>query len=235
MGLNDTHAPPFDCMEHDTPCRGIGGKRMIGVAFSKSLDGPWERMAAPLLGANPAGPPNCDVHDVSNPVVAFTPNGSVIMAFKGEGKSAGCTSGVIGLATAPHWRGPYTRARSTAEGSGPQRLGARACEDPYIWFDQPGGVYRMLSHACKPLPVGGHLWSKNGLDWTEAWTDNATWGYDATVPLEGGGERTFARRERPQVLLDAAGNLQCLYNAAQPCAGTWGQKCHSYTIAQCAA
>ena len=60
-------------------------------------------------------------------------------------------------------------------------------------------------------------------------------GINATVQLEGGGERTFARRERPQVLLDAAGNLQCLYNAAQPCAGTWGDKCHSYTIAQCAA
>ena len=39
MGLNDTHAP-FDCTKEDTPCRGIGGARKIGVAFSKSLDGP---------------------------------------------------------------------------------------------------------------------------------------------------------------------------------------------------
>ena len=44
---------------------------------------------------------------------------------------------------------------------------------------------------------------------------------------------TLSRRERPQVLLDKAGNLQCLYNSAQPCKATWGDDCHSYTIAQC--
>lgn len=238
MGLNDTRPEPFDCMTHDTACRGIGGVRKIGVAFSKSLDGPWERLPAPLLGPNPdGGLLNCDHHDVSNPVVAFTPNGSVIMAFKGEGsvKGSGCTSGVIGFATAPHWRGPYTRPFSTVEGSGPQKLGARACEDPYIWYDKLAQVYRMLTHACLQPGMGGHLWSVDGLTWREAFTDNNTWAYGAVVQLANGSTQTFARRERPQVLLDAAGNFQCLYNAAQPCAAMWGDACHSYTIAQCVA
>jgi hypothetical protein len=243
MGLNDTKTEPFDCMQHDTNCRGIGGERKIGVAYSKSLDGPWERMPEPLLGGNLVGAPNCDVHDVSNPVVAFTPNGSVIMLFKGEGRTKGCTSGVMGIATAPHWRGPYTRVHGgdTSEGSMAQWMGTVACEDPYIWWDNAGGVYRLLSHACLPAPaskggtVGGHMWSKDGLTWSQAWTDNNTWAYSTTVALQNGSTQTFARRERPQVLLDENGDLQCLYNAAQPCAGTWGDACHSYTIAQCVA
>jgi hypothetical protein len=91
----------------------------------------------------------------------------------------------------------------------------------------------MISHACSPFPVGGHLFSKNGLDWTMAWTDNITWAYNTTVTLTNGSRQTFARRERPQMLLDESGEVQCVYNAAQPCAGTWGDACHSYTIAQC--
>jgi hypothetical protein len=79
------------------------------------------------------------------------------------------------------------------------------------------------------------MWSKDGLTWSQAWTDNNTWAYSTTVALQNGSTQTFARRERPQVLLDENGDLQCLYNAAQPCAGTWGDACHSYTIAQCVA
>lgn len=152
------------------------------------------------------------------------------MAYKGEG---GCSSGVIGIATAPHWRGPYTRPKPITPGSGAQRMGQRACEDPYIWWDRKGGVYRMLSHACMQPGMGGHLFSHNGLDWEEAWTDNVTWAYGATVRLTNGSNVTFERRERPQVLLDEAGDLQCLYNSAQPCKATWGDACHSYTTAQC--
>ena len=117
-----------------------GGVGMTSTSTAPRL-GPWERLPEPLLGSNPSGAPNCDVHDVSNPVVAFMADGRVLMAFKGEGKTAGCTSGVIGLATAPHWRGPWTRARPTSEGSSPQRLGATACEvrrpiEPFIFSSQ---------------------------------------------------------------------------------------------------
>ena len=253
MGLNDTRSSPIDCMASDQTCLGIRGTRKIGVAWSKSLEGPWERLPAPILGPNPAGSPNCDVHDVSNPAVAFTPNGSAIMAFKGEGPSKGCTSGVTGFATAPHWKGPFTRPFPTSEGSGPQRLGVRACEDPYIWWDRPGGVFRMLSHACLAsvnasrglaaaagswaTGMGGHFFSRDGLSWHEAWTDNVTtWAYNSTVELTNGSSLNFERRERPQVLLDPqSGELQCLYNAVQPCSATWGDACHSYTLAQCVA
>ena len=235
MGLNDTVPRPFNCMKADTQCRGIGGVRKIGVAFATSLDGPWQRLDEPLLGPNPApkdshGSPNCDTHDVSNPAVAFAPNGSAIMAFKGEGH---CGQGVMGFATAPHWRGPWTRPQGTSKGSMAYRMGARACEDPYIYWDAQAGLYRMLSHACEAPGLGGHFFSHDGLAWSEAWTDNITWAYNAQVPLANGHIRTFYRRERPQVLLDEHGAFECLYNAAQPCKATWGDKCHSYTMVQC--
>lgn len=62
-----------------------------------------------------------------------------------------------------------------------QWMGSIACEDPYIWWDKAGGVYRLLSHACLPPPaskggtVGGHMFSRDGLAWSQAWTDNQTW------------------------------------------------------------
>ena len=77
------------------------------------------------------------------------------------------------------------------------------------------------------------MFSKDGLAWSQAWTDNTTWAYSTSVKLANGSSQTFNRRERPQVLLDETGGFQCLYNAVQPCAGTWGDECHSYTIAQC--
>ena len=55
-----------------------------------------------------------------------------------------------------------------------QWMGAAVCEDPYIWWDNQGGVYRLLSHACLPSPankvgtVGGHVFSKGGLIWSQA-------------------------------------------------------------------
>lgn len=133
MGLNDTHTA-IDCMDHNTRCPGIGGVRKIGVAISTSLDGPWERLPEPILEEDKHTAGACDSHDVSNPAVAFAPNGSLVMAFKGEG---GCSQGVIGIATANHWRGPWTRPAPVTEASwkslSPGLFGLRGCEDPYIW------------------------------------------------------------------------------------------------------
>jgi len=226
MGLNDTHSA-FNCTLGDTRCMGIGGKRMIGVAFSKSLDGPWERLDKAIVGPGPAG--QCDDHDVSNPAVVIHSNGSVLIGYKGENHGR---PGCIAFATAPTWRGPYTRPRPDLALSG-----LRACEDPYIWIDRKAIgsrlVYRMLTHSCIQPGLGGHFFSTDGLQWQEAYTNNITWAYNSNVALEGRGTLHLERRERPQVLLSSDGSLQCVFNSAQPCKGTWGDQCRSHTIAAC--
>ena len=52
--------------------------------------------------------------------------------------------------------------------------------------------------------------------------NTTTWAYNASVTLTNGSVSILARRERPQVLLDADGELQCVYNSAQACKGSWG-------------
>ena len=251
MGLNNTLSKPLDCVKHDVPAIKGYGARRIGVAWSDSLEGPWQRSDEPIFGPS-SDSHDCDTHDVSNPVVAISHNGSTIMVYKGEGpgKASKCLGGMMGIATASHWRGPFIRGGHAVH-DGKTRHNSLACEDPYIWFDRGGGVFRILTHACLAKArggatgVGGHLWSQNGLDWTEAWVacnktvmdcpGDSDWAYNGTVVLTNGSKIDFERRERPQVLLDEHGELQCVYNAAQPCAGTWGDTCHSYTIAQCVA
>lgn len=41
---------------------------------------------------------------VSNPAALIYPNGSVLLAYRGNGKGRGG----VGVAIAPHWKGPYT-------------------------------------------------------------------------------------------------------------------------------
>eukprot|EP01043_Picozoa_sp_COSAG02_P026541 COSAG02_NODE_1533_length_12076_cov_2.829173_7_plen_114_part_00 len=41
---------------------------------------------------------------MSNPAAVIYPNGSVLLAYRGNGKGRGG----VGVAIAPHWKGPYT-------------------------------------------------------------------------------------------------------------------------------
>ena len=83
----------------------------IGAAYSTSPDGPWTRMDQPLLkpeegwecGGNPE--PNCGV---SNPAVVPMADGSVLMFYRGNNDRG------VGVASAPTWRGPYTRRNNAS-------------------------------------------------------------------------------------------------------------------------
>jgi hypothetical protein len=76
--------------------------RRIGIAISSSLNGPWRRLAAPLFGPDPQAWDNIDV---SNPSPIFRANGSVIMLYKGRGR----TAQHMGLAFVSHPRVPYDK------------------------------------------------------------------------------------------------------------------------------
>eukprot|EP01052_Picozoa_sp_SAG31_P008190 SAG31_NODE_407_length_16049_cov_46.312915_14_plen_422_part_00 len=76
--------------------------RRIGIATSASLNGPWRRLAAPLFGPDPQAWDNIDV---SNPSPIINRNGSVIMLYKGRGK----TAQHMGLAFATSVDGPWRR------------------------------------------------------------------------------------------------------------------------------
>ena len=61
------------------------------------------------------------------------------------------------------------------------------------------------------LSRGGHGFSRDGVSWN--YTNAA---YNCSVVLESGGLYTYARRERPHLLLDDAGNPAFLSNGVLP-------------------
>ena len=210
---------PIDCIANPSaPSVYVSRTRRIGVASSASLDGPWQRLSAPILA--PRAPPAWDSSDVSNAAPYVLPNGTVILAYRAGGDKVALGGG-IGVAVAPRWAGPYARR-------GPS-VAARLfeAEDATIFAARDAHGHsrglHMLVHRFAPIPpngskvaagVGGHAWSKDGLSWQY---DESTPAYENTVRWSDGRATQLYRRERPQVALDASGRLVGLVNGAWPC------------------
>ena len=131
--------------------------KRIGVAFSRTLDGPWRRLDAPVLPTSPAGAWDAGITSNAAPYVAA--DGSVTLFYK----SLACgypernqRKGVhfhIGAARAPTPAGPYTRV-----GSEPI-LGWAAvplvAEDPFAWRCARTGVWHLLFKNMASLKRAG--------------------------------------------------------------------------------
>ena len=131
------------------------------------------------------------------------------------------------LQVAPHWRGPYTRVPgyqflfpSTDRGVG------YVFEDPFLWFDAAAKRWRCLVHEYT-LAKGGHHLGGVAVSLTEdilgpwrlqSW---ATPAYTLAANDTAGGSVSFARRERPKLLLSAQGKLGALPHARRVACGVW--------------
>jgi hypothetical protein len=140
----------------------------------------------------------------SNPSAAFDAAGSAWLAFRtqpaaGAGAAAGET---LAVARAPSWDAPLFT--SLAE---PLIAGLVGQEDPFLWRSARG--WHMLSHAMGAPGggVGGLFASLDGVAWVQAPHPAYTTTVNMTGPGwggAGGAAVTFSRRERPELLLDAA-------------------------------
>uniref|UniRef100_A0A7S4N9D3 EGF-like domain-containing protein n=1 Tax=Odontella aurita TaxID=265563 RepID=A0A7S4N9D3_9STRA len=116
-----------------------------------------------------------------------------------------CTSPWGGevLVEAPSWEGPYVPITSDVTTC------TKCAEDPFLWKDGRGH-WHVLYHKMfdppgnNPVPspgwVGGHSFSKNGLDWSPI--ERA---YNTTVHYEDGMRIEMKRRERPKLIFDKDG------------------------------
>ena len=115
MPLNRTKRSPYrlNCTKHDqlpdpesnNISSVLADAQRIGVAFSPTLNPPnWTRMSAPILSTRPG---KWDSLRVSNPAAHIFTNGTVLLAYRGNGVVNGKSLGGIGMARAPHWAGPY--------------------------------------------------------------------------------------------------------------------------------
>ncbi len=125
----------------------------------------------------------------------------------------GCFCAEFGVASAPHWRGPYTDGGL---------IGVYG-EDAYVWRDaaSDGGAYHMLFQGGNYAPqyprYNGHWHTAFATDFLGTWTVAAdSMVFDGNITIAGGEPNLLlGRRERHQVLFDEAGVPTHLFNGAQ--------------------
>lgn len=200
-------------------CDGSVFTKRIGLARSKSLDGPWERSDKPLLEAGPEGA--WDDCCTTNPAFLPGPNGEALLYYKswnaGEYRNQ---SGAIranrkyGLAIASAIDGPYERHAGNPvidlSGGG----GNMQVEDAFIWCE--AGEYRMLMRDMGYFDhsVGLFFRSHDGLHWSEpqiAWFGAEAYLDEPPAPKH---LTRYGRFERPQLLM-RDGRPEYMFNAMQ--------------------
>jgi hypothetical protein len=188
------------------PCGGAGGpahpsSSSCGLTpflmTAPAPEGPWTPSFTPLL----AGVPGAWDASVTNVAPVFLPNGTVLLAYRGKSST---NAELLGAASAPSWRGPYTRSVQGPIVSAPG-------EDPFPYVDSRGGVH-MLFHDFSSTS-GGHVFAES---WTGPWHYTGQPAYNLSVLWSNGTVAKLSRRERPQLFLDAAGSPEVLYTGVVP-------------------
>lgn len=158
----------------------------VGVAVSKSVNGPWQRSDQSLLE------PKAPAHTITvNPAVTATADGkSYIMMFKGDKKPVR-SKRVQAIATGPTPVGPFTIQPKLA-------IADFDTEDASIWYDASRKRYYAVFHAHK---VFGMITSVDGLNWQKA----RHFEFAKAFPSASGEVFRADRLERPNVLTDARG------------------------------
>ena len=171
----------------------------------------------------------CFPWESDNPAPLVFPNGTTWVMYRSWNPSAGtnCTTPIgIARSDAPTWNATYTHgAHSVPSGfANATDQGYVPLEDPWMWLD-PRGNFHALFHSmggCKA--VGCHAFSRDGYRWALAASD----AYTTTVEFADGSSKQYARRERPHLVLNAAGDPAFLTNGVQE---SWDSD-HSYTLVQ---
>jgi hypothetical protein len=139
-----------------------------------SVTGP----TGPWLPA-PTGPGDCMM-----PSAAFHPNGTLF---------AVCGNGAT-ITSASAFDAAWTPQRSIGT--------PRQWEDPTLWFDRRGHWHIVFHvYALEPFHAhreryAGHGYSRDGLTWTFSEVEP----FNGTIRFEDGTRKTFATRERPQLV-----------------------------------
>lgn len=177
---------------------GRWGKR-VGLATSKSPNGPWKRLDAPILDVKPN---SFYSFLTSNPSPLIKEDGSVVLLFKGRSykeDEISHTGQYIGVATAPSYDGKYTVASDEPLFSS-EKFGE--IEDPHLWSDRDGFhmIAKDMTGAITDGYHGGVLaHSKDGINWV---LDKNPLAYTRTVTWDNGKTIEQGQLERPFVLVE---------------------------------
>ena len=186
------------------------GAELVQVAYASSPYGPWT-----ILANQTAWPQQPTVlFNGTNPAPWFVPNGTVYVA---SHNNVGLT-----ISEAAHWGGPYTAPRVVLPY--PTSYGY-TFEDPCLFFNAPTSTWRALMHMYATNDtrhqffVGGAAESAGPSiysEWTMQMPPESGAVFNTTVQFENGTVATFGRRERPKLIMDAAGAPSVLVTGVCP-------------------
>lgn len=181
------------CASNQPPPLPTDGREFVTYLSATHPAGPWTPRGSAAFTGTGAG----WLGWVSNPSVHFFANGSALLAFRAKvmrgGDNATLPVGeeVIGLATSPHWSGPYTLAVGHPI--------VASHEDPHIWADRRGNLH-LLSHG-----LTNHFFTTP--DALGAWTLASAPAYGFGFAWANGTAVTALRRERPQLVFSDDGEM----------------------------
>lgn len=171
-------------------------------------------------------------YETDNPAPFVFPNGSVMVMFRSwhpppQGTTNTTTPIGIARSDGPSWNSTYTLT-TTPPIWGLHNATSRQyvpLEDPFMWRDEAGFFHAVFHNMGACNAVGCHAYSVDGWEWFLA----SRPAYTTFVPLQGGRNVTVARRERPHIVFNAAGQPAFLTNGVQDNYGPPGYD-HSYTL-----
>lgn len=226
IGTGEPYHPPIsNCTNGTTPGAQPGGAappRAVPLQPRLALGVKGAALPPPNFLLLPSGAPDDGTPWIvlnssggawadNNPALLVAADDSALLVYKVHcACPGGCFCAQFGVATAPHWSGPYT------DGGLIDVWG----EDAYVWRDaaDDGAAYHMLFQGGSYSPIYpqyiGHwhtAFSMDFFNWTVA-ADSMV--FDGHVSLVGGGSLLLSRRERHQVLFDESGVPRFLFNGA---------------------
>ncbi|WP_198680066.1 glycoside hydrolase family protein [Aureibaculum luteum] len=174
--------------------------KRIGMAYSKSVLGPWRRMDQPVLEPRPG---KWDATITSNPApVVNEKTGEILLIYKSS------TNGpepplLLGVSKAAGMQGPYLRIKDEPIFNlDTSKTNENDVEDPFVWW--AGDHYELImkdrfGHICGEKGGGIHALSKDGIHWEFAPNPLA---YSKTILWDNGKTVYQNHFERPSLLIE---------------------------------
>ncbi|XHR26703.1 MAG: glycoside hydrolase family protein [Chthoniobacteraceae bacterium] len=193
----------------------------IGLAISRSLDGPWKTIDRPILEPRPD---KWDSQIVTNPAPCIRDDGRVVLFYRSN-----TPDGLrIGVAAADTFEGPYYRLSDEPV---LRFENGNFVEDPFVWWEKDH--YEMLAKdmlggITGEVHAGAHFRSDNAIHWTPMEPPKA---YSRTITFENGETTQLGCLERAQLLFDQQGRPICLFAAAADGPGGFNRALNTWNIA----
>src|SRR5690606_38310949 len=201
--FGNTYSQPNPSFEEDVWASGLAQiawmNKRIGMAYSKSLEGPWTRVDQPILNPRRG---EWVASITSNPSPGVLPFGEIYLLYKSSPVNYDPPL-LLGAAKAPSFKGPYHRLSDNPIFSFHNEQNAdNDVEDPFVWW--AGNRYELImkdrfGHICGEEGGGIHAFSKDGIQWE---LSDPVKAYSRHIAWDDGTQTEQANFERPFLLFE---------------------------------